>query len=89
MDLNLLTPQQTTLRDSIRLAFDRRRDADVQYQELRQQCNSHVFVNVSDDAHCAVCGQNGGWYCPDSPDHVCHYDQNECCTFCGDPEERK
>ena len=26
-----------------------------------------------DDAVCAVCGVNYGWYCEKSPDHTCHY----------------
>ncbi len=24
-------------------------------------------------AICMGCGEDFGWYCPDSPDHVCHY----------------
>lgn len=24
-------------------------------------------------AECAICGQDFGWWCPDSLDHVCHY----------------
>lgn len=24
-------------------------------------------------AECELCGEQLGWYCPDSPDHICHY----------------
>ena len=87
--MSVLTPEQTTLRDSIRQAFDRRREADEQYQSLLKQCAEHVFVNVSDRAHCSVCGASGGWYCPDSPDHRCDHDRNGVCKFCGDTEDRQ
>lgn len=26
------------------------------------------------DAVCVTCDENFGWYCPRSPDHVCHYE---------------
>lgn len=67
---------------------------------------------------CETCGKDLGWYCPDSPDHTCHYysqrdetgcfvklidgtrhylpydhrwqfESDDCCLFCGEPEERK
>jgi len=43
--------------------------------------------------HCEVCGEYLGWYCPDSPDLVCHYDYGASshggCIHCGNPDERK
>ena len=37
------------------------------------------------------CRRSLGWYCPDSPDHLCHYGlrNHDRCEFCGQPEERK
>lgn len=46
-------------------------------------------------AVCSVCGNSLGWYCPDSPTHLCDYRQEDesydedCCRYCGQPEERK
>jgi hypothetical protein len=41
-------------------------------------------------ARCCICNVNHGWYCPDSPDHSCHYSQSyDSCDHCGEPEERK
>lgn len=44
--------------------------------------------------YCLVCGEDTGyWYCPESPDHVCKYDDDDqChdfCLHCHQPEERK
>jgi len=48
---------------------------------------------------CWICGKEFGWYCPDSPKHICEYrlikDFNgveyydESCTYCHQPGERK
>jgi hypothetical protein len=53
-------------------------------------------------ARCLVCGAGFselGWYCPDSPTHLCCYEQalpdgtvqvnEDSCIYCGQPEERK
>jgi len=45
-------------------------------------------------AECAICGcLVGGWYCPDSPDHLCDYEEKEGvpryhCRYCGQPMVR-
>jgi len=47
-------------------------------------------------AQCLICFESFGWYCPDSPDHLCHYEDKpypktgspEVCIYCGYPEER-
>ena len=56
--------------------------------DLMEQCKHSVAVKDAprhvklydsyefDDwggAYCENCGQDHGWYCPDSPDHTCHY----------------
>jgi hypothetical protein len=41
---------------------------------------------------CWICGKEFGWYCPDSPNHICEYSQEyyqEGCIYCDQPEERK
>lgn len=46
-------------------------------------------------ANCAVCGEDLGWYCPESPNGYCEYKQEDGgynedrCRYCGEPEERK
>ena len=43
----------------------------------------------SSGAICKVCGTDLGWYCPNSPDHRCHYSRSfDSCDFCHNPEER-
>jgi hypothetical protein len=71
------------------------------------------------DTYCTICGHHFGHYCPESPDHTCHYftddgkielvtgekvdpptnsdgsphdpdyETDDCCVFCGAPDERK
>lgn len=52
----------------------------------------HTFIEIKffGGAKCSKCGKEGGWHCPDSPNHQCVYthDYDEC-DFCGGPEERK
>lgn len=39
--------------------------------------------------------EDGGWDCPDSPTGYCDYNQpdgsydEDCCRYCGEPDERK
>lgn len=45
---------------------------------------------ASTGALCAVCGKSFGWWCPKSPDHICHYSKSEDdCDYCHMPSERK
>lgn len=43
------------------------------------------------NASCAICGQDFGWWCPKSPNHICEYEGHGHygCKFCGEPDERK
>lgn len=45
---------------------------------------------------CWICGKEFGWYCPDSPDHICDYYHEDLkgfyqddCIYCHQPKERK
>ena len=48
-------------------------------------------------AYCNDCGfEPSGWYCPESPTLECEYYDSktgyydeDCCIYCGQPEERK
>jgi len=42
------------------------------YKALREKCR-HEIVQMHDSAECSICKKSFGWYCPDSPDSVCHY----------------
>ena len=47
--------------------------------DLRENCKHKVLVKQPDasghygSAECEGCDSDFGWYCPDSPDHRCHY----------------
>ena len=61
---------------------------------LKREC-THEIINQNDYAVCNECGEDFGWYCPDSPNHICEYEQEDgtydedSCRYCGQPEERK
>jgi hypothetical protein len=38
---------------------------------LRNECK-HKVTNSSTTAFCDICGETFGWFCPESPDKVCH-----------------
>lgn len=61
---------------------------------LQDECNHD---DMDDDGCCPDCGfQTKGWFCKSSPTKECeYYDEKtdvydeDCCIYCGDPEERK
>ena len=65
------------------------RQLNTQLCGLRGEC-PHEWMKVGASVQCRICGEDGGWWCPDSPDHLCLYtDDFDQCDFCGQPEERK
>ena len=76
----MLTPEQLELKKKIDEAEAALRPAQEAFLALMRQCK-HVIAepdrrSIRDGcagAQCAVCKLNLGWYCPDSPDHACHY----------------
>jgi hypothetical protein len=44
-------------------------------------------------AECIGCGYRFGWFCPNSSDHICNFEEDDVCkdncVNCGMPEERK
>jgi len=48
----------------------------------------------SASAICKGCDTHFGWFCPNSPDHICNYKHESgrydgICRYCGMPDERK
>lgn len=42
--------------------------------EIKRHPHIHIiYQSEYEGAHCAVCGTDYGWFCPDSPDNTCHY----------------
>jgi hypothetical protein len=56
--------------------------------------HNHDCVWKPDSCGAAICECGAyaeGWYCPDSPSHLCSYEKGDFdqCDHCGQPEERK
>jgi hypothetical protein len=70
--------------------------ATMRYFDRKRECQHEIIeYKVTEDcssAHCRICNEPFGWWCPKSPDNLCHYDyrtNGEYCIYCGQPEERK
>jgi len=56
--------------------------------EIMEKLKTDKWASTS--AICLVCGTDFGWWCPESPDHICHYSRSEDeCDYCHMPMERK
>ena len=68
---------------------------DGQEKTVYLVCDHVEIIERNESAVCKACGDNLGWYCPDSPNHLCDYDQGDetynpdHCRYCGQPDERK
>jgi len=75
-------------------------------KKLARECQHPIVLGEKDSsAQCEVCGKWLGWWCPDSPNHVCEYYgkhpswynpygeeefyNEDDCIYCHEPEERK
>jgi len=65
-------------------AKDKRREWAEEISRLKAQCRCSIAKKDKPDgrygiypdwgsAFCETCGEDYNWYCPDSPDHTCHY----------------
>lgn len=64
----------------------------VGYENEEECKHEHIIRWEEDWCKCEDCNETiWEWYCPDSPDHFCHYDNGDMdqCGYCGEPEERK
>lgn len=84
------------------------------YYDTKHKCHHKIQDSSYGGAECQYCREDFGWFCEESPDHICHYYSNDrkitlidgtevsvpedhndkyetddCCIFCGNPEERK
>lgn len=56
--------------------------------EIDEKLKTDKWASTS--ASCLICGLDFGWWCPKSPDHICHYSKtDDSCDYCGMPNERK
>jgi hypothetical protein len=83
----MLTAEQEKLKHAIAGAKFTFESAKAAYLSSKSLC-THVYQQDDESATCAICEADGGWWCPDSSDHVCHYSTGEGCDHCGEPEER-
>ena len=66
-----------------------------QAKEIMRTCKHEHVMHDRMSAECAICGQDLGWYCENSPTLSCNYWQEDGsydednCIYCGGPEERK
>lgn len=101
-----LTVRQQVIKQLLLYLTRDKREVENRIYILRGECREcgHVIIprnpNIEEElktdkwastgAICLVCGKNFGWWCPKSPDHVCHYSETEDhCDYCGMSDERK
>lgn len=73
-----LTPEQKAFQDELNQLESVYKKAKEAYWGRFNECK-HVTAHsgVEDgSAWCAICGNDLGHYCPESPDHACHYFTN-------------
>lgn len=102
--LDVSKTEESILRLMIIRAKMKVREAQSELNKLIWECSrrGHVVTKreKSGGAYCAICRIPLGWWCPKSPDHLCHYPNEEGyekyenvywenCVFCGEPNERK
>lgn len=85
-----LKNKHTVIKD---IASDIERDIEA----LQTECPHDNIIDKWGTGVCPDCGyKTDGWFCPDSPDYECqYYDEKtdtydeDCCIYCGQPDERK
>lgn len=96
----VVNPEAIRIFTEENLLGERWRELQAKKHLLRKSCkHSYVPTRPYDPSDpwfsasciCNRCGDEGGWYCPKSPDGQCHYTQKsgETCIHCGNPDERK
>jgi hypothetical protein len=64
--------QQRELRDMIKIEKMKLESCQIKLDMLLKLCK-HSIVKKHEFVVCEVCGDEFGWWCPESPDHACHY----------------
>jgi len=70
-----MNQQQLELKALIDQQRSKLGSAQSELSRLKLLCKHSIIKEGLDDpdAVCEVCGTKFGWWCPDSPDHACHY----------------
>ena len=77
-----LTPDQQAYKDGLCILVNECAVVELRLADAKARCPHAIYRNGawnydpeddSSGAVCAICGIGFGWWCPDSPDHACHY----------------
>lgn len=65
-------------RVALKMLEDQHLAITLKIMEIKADCK-HTIVQTKSygGAYCKDCNTNYGWWCPDSPDHLCHYHTHE------------
>ncbi len=61
-------------------------------REAVDSCRDHIVIKIGYSSVCDICAKDLGWYCVDSPNKYCEYDESSGwidCKHCGQPSIRK
>ena len=97
MNQKAIREQQRILNAKIKQLDDERRTATIELEMLQSTCSHPNIVDKHGTGDCPDCGfRTKGWFCKTSPTKECDYYDEEndeynedCCIYCGAPDERK
>ena len=88
--------QIKSLKKSIEEANEIIRNSNKKIKMIQSECpHLDIEVHPYGSAKCKICEKLFDWYCPNSPTLECDYEQEDgsydedCCRYCGQPQERK
>lgn len=89
-----LTPAQEETRKAFIDLKAKARAAQIALGELgslHRKQGGCVAGRFGDSTNCLICGDDLGWWCPESKNGLCEYNRKngEYCVHCGEPSERK
>jgi len=101
-----LTVRQEVIQQLLLYYNNENRNLEEHIRMLKAECAElgHIIVprneNIEEElkkdewactgAYCIICRESLGWWCPKSPDHLCHYSKSDDdCDYCHMPAERK
>jgi hypothetical protein len=71
----MLTAEQKQYQQQIKESLTQLLIAKRHHIKLISECDHVANISSNDNViDCIICNEPLGWKCPDSPDHVCHYD---------------
>ena len=84
-----MTPEQEKQKARIKVAEKELRDAHAAHECVVEPATPGETDGF---AICPICRHVFGWWCPNSPDHLCDYEppgNPDNCNYCHEPDERK